>query len=39
VVARSTADYQAASKDVRVDASLATAAAAATRATTSCISN
>jgi hypothetical protein len=38
-VARSSVNYLAASRVVRVDASLATATAAATRATTSCISN
>jgi hypothetical protein len=38
-VARSSADCQAASRDIRADALLATAAAAATRATTSYISN
>jgi hypothetical protein len=39
VVARSSADWRASSRDVRADALLATAAAAATRATTICISN
>jgi hypothetical protein len=39
VVARSSADYRASSTDVRADALLATIVAAATRATTSCISN
>jgi hypothetical protein len=38
-VSRSSADCQATSRDVRVNASLATIAAAATRSTTSCISN
>jgi hypothetical protein len=38
-VARSSADCQEASRDVRADALLATAAAAATRSTTSCISS
>jgi hypothetical protein len=36
---QSSADWRAASRDARVDVSLATAPAAATRATTSCISN
>jgi hypothetical protein len=39
VVARSSVDCRAASRDVCADASLAIAAAAATRAKTSCISN
>jgi hypothetical protein len=39
VMARSSADCQVASRDVCVDASLANAAAATTRATTSCISS
>jgi hypothetical protein len=38
-MAQSSAEYPAVSNDVRADASHATAAAAATRATTSCISN
>jgi hypothetical protein len=39
VVARFSADWRAASRDVRADASFATAPTAATRATTSCISS
>jgi uncharacterized protein (DUF2345 family) len=39
VVARSSIDWRAPSRDVRADASLATAPAAATWATTSCISS
>jgi hypothetical protein len=39
VVARSSADWQATSRDVCADASLTTAASTATQATTSCISS
>jgi hypothetical protein len=38
-VAQSSVDYRAVSRDARVNTSLATTATAATRATTSCISN
>jgi hypothetical protein len=38
-VARSSADYRADSRDIRADASLGITVAAATRATTSCISS